>query len=77
MISSLYSQRDAILEVIDAHEWKHSWHLPKHSNGAIDWFCVETHKKVKDLLEKEKEYAITLLTKSQHLLRSLTFDLED
>lgn len=41
MAKSLYEQRESVFRLIDRGEWKHSWHLPKHSSG-VDWWHADT-----------------------------------
>ena len=73
---TLYSVRERVIQAIDRGEWKHSWHLPKNNNGDIDWFDSETAKKVREILEDEREWSCGVLARAHSLLDGIDWERE-
>ena len=72
--TTLYEQRDLIRGIIDRGEWKHSWHLPKDSNGYIDWFGASTSVRVRELLEEALSEGIRLAAAAEKILRTIDWN---
>ena len=53
--------KDAAKRLLDRGGWKHSWHLPKDTNGNTLWYDDRTIDKVRQQVAEAKEEAIDLI----------------
>lgn len=71
-------QKDEIKKVIDRGSWKHSWHMIKNNTyGGIDWVSIDNLKKMQEICENEKDYAINLATRATNALTWLNDEIRD
>lgn len=56
-----------IRRLIDRGEWKHSWHLPQTSSGAIDWWNPATTEKCLSVLAEMKTECLDVIKRIEQV----------
>lgn len=67
----MYDLKEQLQKAIDRFEWKHSWHLPKDTNGYILWSDPQTVSKCIEILKGHLKIGIRITSESQNLIEKL------